>query len=125
MTAGAAVQKYMMGLENEQEILMHLADMMIQTYASESVYLRARKLIDTRGAEASQIPSLIAQTFIYDASDRIAVSGRNVINAMSAGDEQRMLLMGIKRFTKVEPFNTIAARRTIAGTLIEAGKYNL
>lgn len=125
MTAGAAVQKYMMELENEQEILMHLADMMIQTYASESVYLRARKLIDTKGAEASQIPTLIAQTFIYDASDRIAVSGRNVINAMSAGDEQRMLLMGIKRFTKIEPFNTIVARRTIAGTLIEAGKYNL
>jgi hypothetical protein len=123
MTAGTAVQKYMMTLAKEQEILMRIADMAIDTYMAESILLRVQKLTSIKGEAACALEIDMARVYITDAMDRINISGKNAINAMSEGDEQRMLLMGLKRFTKTAPVNTIEARRRIAKKLIEENKY--
>jgi alkylation response protein AidB-like acyl-CoA dehydrogenase len=125
MTAGAAVQKLMNKLENEQEILMHVADMVIDTFIAESALLRAWKLTDQRGEAATAYELDIMRTNLYDAADRINKSGKDAINAFADGDEQRMMLLGLKRFTKVEPFNSKEARRRIADRLINDNKYPL
>jgi alkylation response protein AidB-like acyl-CoA dehydrogenase len=125
MTAGAAVQKLMTRLENEQEILMHIADMAIDTFLAESALLRAWKLTDQRGAAATAFELDIMRTYLYDAADRINKAGKDAINAFADGDEQRMMLLGLKRFTKVEPFNSKEARRRIADKLISDNKYPL
>jgi alkylation response protein AidB-like acyl-CoA dehydrogenase len=125
LTAGAAVQKLMAKLENEQEILMHIADMMIDTFVAESALLRAQKLTDQRGEASASFELDITRTFLYDAADRIHKSGKDAINAFADGDEQRMMLLGLKRFTKTEPFNSKEARRRIAGRLIADNKYPL
>lgn len=123
MTAGAAVQKYMMTLAKEQEVLMRIADMAIDTYMSESILLRVQKLVSIKGAEACSLELDMVRVYLNDALDRMNVNGRNAINAMSEGDEQRMMLMGLKRFTKMNPVNTIECRRRIAKKLIEENKY--
>lgn len=114
MTAGAAVQKFMMGLDKEQELLMHIADMAIETYHAESALLRAMKLVERSGEEANTIALDIMRTYLYDAADRINKSGKDALNSFGEGDELRMMHIGLKRFTKVDPFNTKAARRRIA-----------
>lgn len=123
MTAGAAVQKFMQKLEKEQEIIMNVADMLIELYACESVLLRVEKLVNTKGAEACGLQIDIAKTYISDAMERINLSGKHAITAFNDGDTLRIMLMGLKRFTKYEPFNTIAARRRIADKLIEENQY--
>jgi len=125
MTAGAAVQKLMNRLENEQEILMHIADMAIETFLAESALLRAWKLTDQRGAAATAFELDVMRTNLYDAADRINKSGKDAINAFADGDEQRMMLLGLKRFTKVDPYNSKDARRRIADKLINDNKYPL
>ena len=122
MCAGAAAQKLMMQLESEQEILMHMADMIIDTFQAESALLRAMKMQQNGSANAA-IAIDATRTFLTDAADRINHSGKNAINAFAEGDEQRMMLMGLKRFTKAENFNTKDARRRIADKLIDEGKY--
>jgi hypothetical protein len=111
-------------LAKEQEILMNAADMVIETYIAESVLLRAERLLEAKGAEAAQVYVDIAQTFINDAADRINKAGKEAINSFAEGDEQRVMLMGLKRFTKTQPLNTRDARRRIAAKLIEENKYN-
>lgn len=123
MVAGTAVQKYMMTLAKEQEILMRIADMAIDTYMAESILLRVQKLISIKGEAACSLQLDMARVYLYDALDRLNVSGKNAINAMSEGDEQRMLLMGLKRFSKMAPVNTIEARRRVAKQLIAENKY--
>ncbi len=123
MAAGAAVQKLMMKIENEQEVLMNLADMAIETYNAESVLLRVMKMVDQKGEAACQLYIDIMRTYLYDAADRINKSGKDAINSFAEGDEQRMILMGLKRFTKAEPFNSKDARRRIADKMISEGKY--
>ena len=123
MAAGAAVQKLMMKIENEQEVLMNLADMAIETFNAESVLLRVMKMTDQQGETAIQIYQDIMRTYLYDAADKVNKSGKDAINAFADGDEQRMILMGLKRFTKAEPFNTKDARRRIADKMIAKGKY--
>ena len=123
MVAGTAVQKYMMTLAKEQELLMRIADMAIDTYMAESILLRVQKLVATNGEEACALQIDMTSTYINDMVDRLNVNGRNAINAMCEGDEQRMLLMGLKRFSKMAPVNTIAARRRIAKAMIDANKY--
>jgi hypothetical protein len=125
MAAGAAVQKLMMKLESEQEILMHISDMAIETFNAESALLRALKLVDQRGETACQFELDIMRTYLFDAADNIYKSGKDAINAFAEGDEQRMMLMGLKRFTKVNPFNTKEARRRIAQKLIADNRYPL
>jgi len=122
MCAGAAAQKLMMQLEHEQEILMYLADMVIDTFQAESVLLRAMKMKNMGHANA-ELAVDVARTFIYDAADRINQAGKNAVNSFAEGDEQRMMLLGVKRFTKSESYNAKDARRRIAAKLIEEGKY--
>ena len=123
MAAGAAVQKLMMKIENEQEVMMNLADMAIETFNAESVLLRVMKMTDQQGETATQHYQDIMRTYLYDAADKVNKSGKDAINAFADGDEQRMILMGLKRFTKADPFNTKDARRRIADKMIAEGKY--
>jgi len=124
MCAGAAAQQLMMQLEHEQELLMYLADMAIDTFQAECVVLRAMKMTQTGHADAT-IATDMARTFLYDAADRINHAGKAAVNAFAEGDTQRMMLLGVKRFTKVGNFNTKEARRRIAKRITEAGKYFL
>ncbi|MBK7561554.1 MAG: acyl-CoA dehydrogenase family protein [Chitinophagaceae bacterium] len=123
MTSGAAVQKLMMKIENEQEVMMNIADMAIETFNAESVLLRVMKMVDQKGEAACQLYGDIMRTYLYDAADKVNKSGKDAINAFADGDEQRMILMGLKRFTKAEPFNSKDARRRIADKMIAEGKY--
>src|SRR5579871_5747891 len=125
MVAGAAVQKLMMKIESEQEILMHIADMAIETFNAESALLRAMKLADQRGEAACVNEFDIVRTYLYDAADHINKFGKDAINAFADGDEQRMMLLGLKRFTKAEAFNSKDAKRRIANKLIAENKYPL
>ncbi|HWZ21561.1 MAG TPA: acyl-CoA dehydrogenase family protein, partial [Cytophagaceae bacterium] len=125
MAGGAAAQKYMDKLATEQEILMNLADVCIYAYMAESVVLRVEKLVSLKGEEACKIQIDIARVYLNDALDKSNTAGKNAVNAMADGDMQRMMLMGVKRFTKAAPFNTKDARRRIAAALIEANQYNL
>jgi hypothetical protein len=123
MTAGAAVQKLMMRLESEQELLMNIADMAIDTFVAESALLRVMKLSETRGEAAIQFEIDIMKVFINDAADRINKAGKEAVNSFAEGDEQRMMLLGVKRFTKTEAYNTKDARRRIADRMIKDGSY--
>jgi alkylation response protein AidB-like acyl-CoA dehydrogenase len=124
VAAGAAVQKLMAKVETEQEILMNLADMAIATFNAESVLLRVMKIQEERGEAATAIYTDIMRTYLYDAADAVNKAGRDAVNSFAEGDEQRMILMGIKRFTKAEPFNIKEARRRIADKMIADGRYN-
>lgn len=123
MVAGSAVQKLMQNLAKEQEVLMNLADMIIELYISESVQLRVEKLVSIRGEEACKEQLDMMRVYINDAADRIHKSGKEAINSFAEGDEQRIMLTGLKRFTKTDNLNTTEARRTIAAKLIAENKY--
>lgn len=123
MVAGAAVQKYMQAMDKQQEVLMMISDMLIQLYISESVLLRTEKLVDMKGEEACKVQIAMAKLTINNAADIVNVQGKQAINAFADGDMQRMLLLGIKRFTKMAPFNAIAARQEIADKVIAENKY--
>jgi alkylation response protein AidB-like acyl-CoA dehydrogenase len=123
MVAGAAVQKLMTQLGKEQEVLMCLADMLIELYVSESTQLRVEKLVGIRGEDACKEQLDIMRVYINDAAENILKSGKEAINSFADGDERRMMLMGLKRFTKTEDLNTIQARRNIAAKLITENKY--
>jgi hypothetical protein len=123
MVAGSAVQKLMMTLAKEQEVLMNIADIAIWTYQAESVLLRVEKIIEKQGEEAAAVHIAMAKTYVYDSADRIEKAAKDAINSFAEGDEARMMLMGLKRFTKTEYFNPKAARQLIAETLIAANKY--
>ena len=121
MIVGTAAQKYMTELQNQQEILMNSADIIMDAYAMETAILRAQKLAGKGDAE-NQIA--MAQVFCNDAIQRIDTAAKNTIAGMLEGDEAKMLLVALKRFTKNNsPVNTIAARQKIADTLITANKY--
>lgn len=123
LTAGAAAQKLMMKLESEQEILMNIADMAIETFVCESALLRLIKLTEQKGDAATALQADMVKTYLNDAADRVHKSGKDAINGFAEGDEQRMMLLGLKRFTKTAPFNTKDARRRIADKLISDGRY--
>lgn len=123
MVAGAAAQKFMMEIEKQQEILMNLADMAIDIFAAESALLRTEKLIGKTGEEAAHLQVLISKTYLSDALERINLAGKHAVCAFSEGDELRMMMLGLKRFTKYDLFNTIAARQKIADFMIEKNEY--
>ncbi|RYZ18155.1 MAG: acyl-CoA dehydrogenase, partial [Chitinophagaceae bacterium] len=123
LTAGGAAQKLMMKLEREQELLMNIADMSMDTFVAESLLLRVQRL--EQEGKATQLHRDIAGVYLYDAADRIAKAGKDAINAFAEGDEQRMMLMGIRRFTKAQSYNSKEARRRIADALIAEQKYFL
>lgn len=122
MCAGAAVQKLMMKIEGEQEILMYLADMVNETFMAESALLRTMKMQQNNN-EHTALAIDATQTLIADAADRINHAGKNAINAFADGDEQRMMLMGLKRYTKTVSFNTKDARRRLSAQILEKQGY--
>jgi alkylation response protein AidB-like acyl-CoA dehydrogenase len=123
MTAGAAIQKYTTEIEHQQEILMGLADMMIEVYVAESSLVRVDKLIQREGEEKHQIARECALVYLHEAVDKVANSGKEVIMGFAKGDELNVLLMGLKRFTKIEPQNLIESRRMIAEAAIRKNGY--
>ena len=123
MTLGTAAQKYMMKLADQQEILMGVADIILDTYAMESAILRAQKLTDAQGTEVTARYLDMTRVFCNDAVARIDEHAKNTLAAMSEGDELRTLLAALRRFTKRTPMNTVAARQRIANVVIEANKY--
>ena len=125
MVAGAAVQKLMMTLSKEQEILMNIADMSIVTYHAESALLRLEKLSKTKSEAELAVQTAIVKTYIYDAADAIHKAGKDALNSFAEGDELRMMHIGLKRFTKLDPFNTKEARRTICAQLVADDGYKL
>ena len=123
MVAGAAVQKFMMKLPDEQEILMNLADMLIEVYVAESLLLRVEKLASVRGESNVSVEKEMALIYLHHATETVNVAGKQAIFAFTEGDEQRLMLLGLKRFTKIDPYNLKAARRKVADHVIEKGQY--
>jgi alkylation response protein AidB-like acyl-CoA dehydrogenase len=121
LTAGAAAQKLMMQLEKEQEVLMNIADMAIEAFVCESILLRVQKMAE-QNSDASIYKDILG-CYLYDAADKILKSGKDAINAFAEGDEQRMILMGLRRFTKAQPFNSKEARRRIADVMMAKNAY--
>jgi alkylation response protein AidB-like acyl-CoA dehydrogenase len=118
LVAGAAVQKLAMQLQKEQEILMNVADMAIQIYGAESVLLRTEKLASMKGADSTLVEQEMMKCFIYSAAEKISAAGKEALISFGEGDELKMMLMGLRRFTKVEPFNIKESRRVVAAKFI-------
>lgn len=123
LVAGSAVQKLMQKLEDEQEILIHAADVLADILVMESAMLRAEKLVQLHGLEASKLYVDMVRCYFFDAMDRMNVNGRQALAAFASGDELRMMLIGLKRFTKYEMVNTKEIRRSIADKLIAENDY--
>ena len=123
LVAGAAVQKLMQSLAKEQEVLMRIADMMIWTYTAESLVLRVQKLAGQRGEDAVAHEMAMMKVYCYEVAERMHSAGKEALLAFAEGDELKGMLMGLKRFTKTEPFNTTAARQAIAQKLIAENEY--
>lgn len=123
MTLGTAAQKYMMGLSDQQEVLMSVADIIMDTYAMESAILRTRKMAAAQGEDAVAQYAEMTRVFCNDAVERIEAVAKNTLAAMAEGDELRTLLAALRRFTKMTPMNTVAARQRIANAMIEANRY--
>lgn len=123
MIAGASLQKFMMKFEHEQEIIMNLADMLIELYVAESALLRVEKLIGVRGEMACGLHKDAAMIYLHNAVDKVNIAGKSAITSFAEGDELRVMLMGLKRFTKIEPMNLKDARRRIAEASIEKNGY--
>ncbi len=123
MIAGAAVQKYMMKLSEEQEVLINLADILIEIYVAESTLLRVEKLIALQGEQAASIQKEMALIYLHHAVEKASSAGKQAIMAFAEGDELRLMLMGLKRFSKIDPYNLKEARRKVANYVIEKGEY--
>src|SRR5690606_28084106 len=124
MVAGKAAQTFQDKIEEEQEIMMNLADIMIEIYAAESAILRAEKLISIKGETASKTQLAMAQVYLSEAVDKINMAGKEAIASFTSGDEQKLMLMGLKRFTKTDLINTTLLRRQIAEEMIKIGRYS-
>ena len=125
LTAGAALQKFPdpKVIAEKQELLMFVADMMMQTYVAESMMLRVQKMESMKGEEAVKLYKDMLDVFVYDAASKINKLGNDLVNSFADGDEQTAMLMGVKRFTKVASVNVFDARRRIADKIIEENKY--
>ena len=123
MIAGSAVQKLMMSLAKEQEILMNIADIIGAVYVAESTILRVEKLVTARGEAAVQGQLDMMRIYLQEAVDSVYLAGKEALNSFAEGDELNMMLVGLRRFTKVAPYNIKDARQRVAKQLIEANKY--
>ena len=124
MVAGSAVQKFGPDLEKHQALMMAAADMMIEIYMAESAILRTEKLAKSKGQQQVQEQIAMAQLYLYHAVDIVAQKGKEGIASFAEGDEQRIMLMGLRRFTKyVNLPNVNALRESIAKKAIEANEY--
>jgi alkylation response protein AidB-like acyl-CoA dehydrogenase len=123
--SGAATQKYMQAIQDQQEIMGAIADMTIETYAMESAVLRAQKIVETKGEAGAALPIAMTQVYLSQAMEKVESAARKVIAAVADGDMLRTQLAILRRLAKYEPFNTIELRQQIAQKLIERGKYTL
>jgi alkylation response protein AidB-like acyl-CoA dehydrogenase len=123
MVAGAAVQKFMMKLSDEQEVLMNLADMLIEGYVAESTLLRVEKMVGIRGEANCEMEKEMAIIYLHHAIEKASTAGKQAIYAFATGDELRLMLLGLKRFTKIDPYNLKESRRKVANYVIEKGEY--
>ncbi|MBB6326487.1 alkylation response protein AidB-like acyl-CoA dehydrogenase [Algoriphagus iocasae] len=123
MVGGKAAMALQDKIEDEQEIMMNLADVMIEIYAAESAILRTEKLVSLKGEAAAANQIAMSQVYLAEAVDKINAAGKEAIASFTKGDEQKVMLMGLKRFTKADPVNTKQLRRQIADYMIEQGKY--
>jgi alkylation response protein AidB-like acyl-CoA dehydrogenase len=125
IVAGAGAKYQMDGkvdLKNEQEILMNIADIMVDVFNAESVLARlieVQKMNDPKLAEKEAI----LKVFFHDAQDRIAKNSVDALASFASGDELKVMLMGIKRFTKLEPINVKEYRKKIAAKIIAEEQY--
>ena len=124
MVAGGAVQKFGPDLESHQQLLMAAADILIEIYMAESTLLRTEKLAKKQGENAVQAQIAMAKLYLYQAVDIVTQKGKEGIVSFAEGDEQRMMLMGLRRFTKYTNMpNIVALRETIATKLVAENKY--
>ena len=123
MVGGKAAMTFGDKIEEEQELRMYLADLMVEIYAAESAVLRAEKLSEKEGAAAARVQVLMARVYLSDAVEKINFAAKQAIATFPTGDEQRVMLMGLKRFTKMDLINTKELRREIADDLLDKGRY--
>ncbi|WDF58497.1 acyl-CoA dehydrogenase family protein [Flavobacterium sp. KACC 22758] len=124
MVAGSAVQKYGPDLDSHQQLLMAAADILIEIYMAESTILRTEKLAKKEGENKVQEQIAMAKLYLYKAVDIVNLRGKEGIASFSEGDEQRMMLMGLKRFTKYTNLpNVVALREKIAEKLVAENSY--
>ena len=123
--AGAATQKYMQAIGDQQEVMGAIADIVIETYAMESAVLRAQKIVESKGEAATALPIAMARVYLSQAMDKIEAAAKKVIAAVAEGDMLRTQLAILRRLAKHETFNTIDLRQQIASKMIERGKYTL
>ena len=121
--AGAATQRYMQAIQDQQEIMGAIADMVIETYAMESAVLRTQKIAEKQGEAAAALPIAMTRTYLTQAMETVEAAARKVIAAVADGDMLRTQLAILRRLAKYEPFNTIELRQQIAQKVIEQGKY--
>jgi ribosomal protein L5 len=123
LVAGAAVQKYMLKLAEEQEILGSISDIVIEVFAMESALLRAMKTIEKVGDDKSQIQKAMVKVYVNDAFDRVERFAKHALAAIAEGDTLRTQLSALKKLTRFTPVNTVALRREIADFVIKVGRY--
>jgi alkylation response protein AidB-like acyl-CoA dehydrogenase len=123
--AGAATQKYMQAIQDQQEVMGAIADMVIETYAMESAVLRTQKLIERNGEPAASLPIAMTRVYMTGAMEKIEAAAKRVVAAVAEGDMLRTQLAILRRLAKYEPFNTIELRQQIAQKVIDRGKYTL
>ncbi|MFY0685797.1 MAG: acyl-CoA dehydrogenase family protein [Cyclobacteriaceae bacterium] len=123
MAAGKAAEVYGPKLNDEQEILMNIADMLVEVYVAESTVLRTQKLISSTGEEANQLFIDMAKMYVHTAVQKVRSAGEEAVACFATGDELKVMLMGMKRFTKTDPYNTKELRRSIADNMIEQNKF--
>ena len=123
MVGGKAAMALQDRIEDEQEIMMNLADVMIEIYAAESVLLRTEKLVSQRGEAACAAQIAMTKIYLYEAIDKVEAAAKEAIVSFAKGDEQKVMLMGLKRFTKPDFINPKELRRQVADVMIAEGKY--
>jgi alkylation response protein AidB-like acyl-CoA dehydrogenase len=123
--AGAATQKYMAKISDEQEVMGAIADMVIEVYAMESAILRAEKITTAKGSAAAEIPIAMARIYAAAAIEKIELCARKVIAAVAEGDMARTQFTILRRLAKHDPADTISLRRQVARHVVKAGKYSL
>jgi len=123
--AGAATQKYMQAIQDQQEVMGAIADMVIETYAMESAVLRAQKIAERNGGKAASLPIAMTRVYLSQAMEKIEAAAKKVIAAVAEGDMLRTQLAILRRLAKHEPFNVIELRQQISRKIIERGKYTL
>ena len=124
MVLGSAAMKFMKKLSDEQELLLSISDMVMQSYAAESVVLRTEKLAKQKGAEKVEVQIAMAQLYVYHALSELRKHGEEAIIAFTEGKEQKRLLAGLQILSSGFYPNTKDLRRQIADKLIEDNKYS-